>query len=66
MLHIGAATLNTDYSPGMVTALFIFIPLFIKATLNASEKMIPFVPIFLITVAGVILHFILIAGVNLL
>ncbi|MEE3295541.1 MAG: HXXEE domain-containing protein [Pseudomonadota bacterium] len=62
--HLGVATLQTDYSPGMLTALFLFIPLFIKSILLASERLASFRLIFALSSYGFILHFVMIWLVN--
>ena len=66
MFHLGVATLQTDYSPGMITALFLFLPIFIKSVLLASEKLVSFHIIFVLSLYGFILHYVMIWIVNIL
>ena len=63
-LHVGAATLQTEFSPGMVTSLVLFLPLFIKSISIASEKSVSFEIVSVISVLGFLTHFGLIARVN--
>ena len=63
-LHVGVATLQTDFSPGMVTALILFLPLFIKSVSLATERLVSFKIISAISVLGFLIHFGLIARVN--
>jgi hypothetical protein len=46
MFHLGGATIQIDYSPSMITALFLFLPLYIKSVLVAAERMVSFKVIF--------------------
>lgn len=64
MWHLGLSTAQSDFSPGMITSLFIFVPLYIKALYLASEKGISMRVQFGLTVAGFINHFIMIWLVN--
>ncbi len=66
MFHLGVTTLQTDYSPGMITALFLFLPIFIKSVLLASEKLVSFHIIFVLSLYGFILHYVMIWIVNIL
>ena len=63
-LHVGVATLQTDFSPGMITSLLLFLPLFIKSILIASERLVSFKTISAISILGFLIHFSLIARVN--
>lgn len=63
-LHLGVATLQTDFSPGMITSLLLFLPLFVKSVLIASERLVSFNTIFAVSLCGFIVHFSLIARVN--
>ena len=63
-LHVGVATLQTDFSPGMTTSLLLFLPLFIKSILIASERLVSFKTISAISILGFLIHFSLIARVN--
>ena len=60
MFHIGVATMQSDYSPGMISALFMFLPLYIKSVLSAAELGGSLKQIFGLSLYGFIAHFILI------
>jgi len=64
MFHIGLATAQTDYSPGMITSLFMYIPLYIKSLYLASERSLPMKGQIAITIYGSIAHFLMIWLVN--
>lgn len=64
MFHLGGATMQSDYSPGMATALFLFLPLYIKSVLLAAERMVSFKLIFTISLYGSIAHFAMIWLIN--
>ena len=64
MFHLGGATIQSDYSPGMLTALFLFLPLYIKSILIAHEVGIPFRLIFALSLYGSIAHFVIIWLIN--
>ena len=66
MFHLGVATQQTDYSPGMITALFLFLPIFIKSILLATEKLVSFRLIFVLSLYGFILHYVMIWIINIL
>ena len=65
-LHAGVATLQTAFSPGMITALLLFLPLFVKSVLIASERLVSINTIFALSICGFIVHFGLIARINIL
>ena len=64
MFHLGGSTIQSDYSPGMVTALFLFLPLYIKSVLLAAESNVTFKLIFALSLYGFIGHFIMIWILN--
>ena len=64
MFHLGGATIQSDYSPGMITALFLFLPLYIKSVLLAAERMVSFNVIFVLSLYGFLGHFIMIWVLN--
>ena len=64
MFHLGGATIQSDYSPGMVTALFLFLPLYIKSILLAVERMVSFKLIFALSLYELFAHFIMIWLIN--
>jgi hypothetical protein len=64
MFHLGGATIQSDYSPGMITALFLFLPLYIKSVLLAAERMVSFKVIFALSLYGFLGHFIMIWVLN--
>jgi hypothetical protein len=64
MFHIGVASAQTDYSPGLITSLFMYIPLYIKALLLASERAIPMKMLIALTIYGSIAHFLMLWLIN--
>ncbi len=64
MFHLGGSTIQSDYSPGMATALFIFLPLYIKSILLAAERSVSFKLIFALSLYGFIGHFVMIWILN--
>ena len=62
--HIGLATAQSDYSPGMISALFLFLPLYIKSITLAVESMCSFREMFVISLYGFIAHYVLIWIIN--
>ena len=66
MFHIGVASAQTDYSPGLITSLFMYIPLYIKALTLASERAIPMKMMIALTIYGSIAHFLMLWLINIL
>ena len=64
MFHIGLATAQTDYSPGMITSLLLYIPLYIKSLSLASKNSLPMKVQIALTIYGSIAHFLMIWLVN--
>ena len=64
MFHIGLATAQTDYSPGMITSLLLYIPLYIKSLSLASKNSLPMKIQIALTIYGSIAHFLMIWLVN--
>ena len=64
MFHIGVASAQTDYSPGLLTSLFMYIPLYIKALSLASERVVPMKMLIAITIYGSIAHFLMLWLIN--
>ena len=64
MFHIGVASAQTDYSPGLITSLFMYIPLYIKALSLASERAVPMKMLIAITIYGSIAHFLMLWLIN--
>jgi len=64
MFHIGVASAQTDYSPGLLTSLFMYIPLYIKALSLASERAIPMKMLIALTIYGSIAHFLMLWLIN--
>ena len=64
MFHIGVASAQTDYSPGLLTSLFMYIPLYIKAVSLASERAIPMKMQITLTIYGCIAHFLMLWLIN--
>ncbi|HCG71648.1 MAG TPA: hypothetical protein DE147_14350 [Gammaproteobacteria bacterium] len=60
VFHIGVATVQSGYSPGMITALFMFLPLYIKSVMLASEQGASLREIFGLSLYGFVAHFVLI------
>ena len=59
MFHIGIATLQSSYSPGAITALVVYMPLYLKSVAIAFEHDISFKKIYGLTCYGFIAHFLL-------
>ena len=59
MFHIGVASAQTDYSPGLITSLFMYIPLYVKAISLASERVVPMKMQIALTIYGSIAHFLM-------
>ena len=66
MFHIGVASAQTDYSPGLITSLFIYIPLYVKAISLASERVVPMKIQIALTIYGSIAHFLMLWLINIL
>ena len=64
MFHLGGSTIKSEHSPGMITALFLFLPLYIKSVLLAAERNVTFKLIFALSLYGFIGHFIMIWILN--
>ena len=64
MFHIGLATAQTDYSPGTITSLLLYIPLYIKSLSLASKNSLPMKAQIALTIYGSIAHFLMIWLVN--
>ena len=64
MFHIGVASAQTDYSPGLITSLFMYIPLYIKALSLASERAVPMKMQIALTIYGSIAHFLMLWLIN--
>ena len=62
--HIGVATSQGDFSPGMITSLFMFLPLFIYAILLSRENQNSFGTIFSLILLGFVIHFILLMRIT--
>jgi hypothetical protein len=62
--HIGIATAQNIFSPGMASSLFCYIPLFIYAILFAKENGLSNKPIIAISINGFIGHYLLIWLIN--
>ena len=62
--HLGVATSQGDFSPGMVTSLFMYLPLFLYAVLLNYEKNTHFRTIFILSVLGFIIHFVLLMRIT--
>jgi hypothetical protein len=62
--HLGVATSQGDFSPGMVTSLLMYLPLFLYAVLLNNEKNNKFKNIFIISVLGFVIHFILLMRIT--
>ena len=57
MFHIGIATLQSSYSPGAITALLVYMPLYLKSVAIAFEHDISFKKIYGLTCYGFLAHF---------
>ena len=66
MFHIGVASAQTDYSPGLITSLFMYIPLYVKAISLASERVVPMKMQIALTIYGSIAHFLMLWLINIL
>ena len=64
MFHIGVASAQTDYSPGLITSLFMYIPLYVKAISLASERVVPMKMQIALTIYGSIAHFLMLWLIN--
>ena len=64
--HLGLATLQSNYSPGMVTSLLLYIPLHLKGVSLVLERAQSFRVAVALTIYGFIAHFIGILLVNIL
>lgn len=64
MFHIGVASAQTDYSPGLITSLFMYIPLYVKAISLASERVVPMKMQIALTIYGSIAHFFMLWLIN--
>ena len=64
--HLGVATLQSSYSPGMVTSLLLYIPLHLKGVSLVLERAQSFRIAVALTVYGFIAHFVAILLVNIL
>ena len=64
--HLGVATLQSNYSPGMVTSLLLYIPLHLKGVSLVLERAQSFRVAVALTIYGFIAHFIAILLVNIL
>ena len=60
MFHVGVATAQTDYSPGMITGLFMFLPLYIRAIALCIERGALYKQIVGLSVYVFVTHFLLI------
>ena len=64
MFHIGVASAQTDYSPGLITSLFMYIPLYVKAISLASERVVPMKMQIALTIYGSVAHFLMLWLIN--
>ena len=64
--HLGVATLQSSYSPGMVTSLLLYIPLHLKGVSLVLERAQSFRIAVALTIYGFIAHFVVILLVNIL
>ncbi len=64
--HLGVATLQSNYSPGMVTSLLLYIPLHLKGVSLVLERAKSFRVAVALTIYGFIAHFVAILLVNIL
>ena len=62
--HLGISTAQNLYSPGMISALLLFIPLFIYGILFNKELKLGNRPIIAISIYGFLAHFIMIWLIN--
>ena len=64
--HLGVATLQSSYSPGMVTSLLLYIPLHLKGVSLVLDRAQSFRIAVALTIYGFIAHYIVILLVNIL
>ena len=64
--HLGVATLQSNYNPGMVTSLLLYIPLHLKGVFLVLERAKSFRVAVALTIYGFIAHFVAILLVNIL
>ena len=62
--HLGVSTSQGDFSPGMVTSLLMYLPLFLYAVLLNHKKNTKFISIFILSILGFIIHFILLMRIT--
>ena len=62
--HLGVSTSQGNFSPGMVTSLLMYLPLFLHAVLLNNEKNTKFRDIFILSVLGFVIHFILLMRIT--
>ena len=62
--HLGVSTSQGDFSPGMVTSLLMYLPLFLYAVLLNHKKNTKFITIFILSILGFIIHFILLMRIT--
>jgi len=63
-LHLGVATLQSAYSPGMITALGLFLPMFVFAILQAQRESLSSKAMFALSIIAFIVHFMMILRIN--
>ena len=64
--HLGVATLQSSYSPGMVTSLLLYIPLHLKGVSLVLERAQSFSIAVALTIYGFVAHYVVILLVNIL
>ena len=62
--HLGVATSLGEYSPGMITSLFMYLPLYIYSILLSSRNQLHFRTILLLSVLGFVIHFIMLMRIT--
>ena len=62
--HLGVSTSQGNFSPGMVTSLLMYLPLFLYAILLNHKKNTKFRNIFILSVLGFVIHFILLMRIT--
>ena len=62
--HLGVSTSQGDFSPGMITSLFMYLPLFLYAVVLNIEMNTKFRTIFILSVLGFVIHFILLMRIT--
>jgi hypothetical protein len=62
--HLGVSTSLGDFSPGMITSLFMYLPLFLYAVVLNIEMNTKFRTIFILSVSGFVIHFILLMRIT--